>query len=234
MQRVVFFLILFSINSILCFKHMVLIGPPGSGKGTFSQYLVKSYGYAHICPGDIFRQEINAKTELGKKIKLTLQKGEYVSDDIVCSLISENIVKAVGQNKYFVIDGFPRSVSMFEFLNNFFQDHRLADQVVFVELVACDQTCIDRISTRLFCPKCLDVYNSVSVNPVQFNKCDCCKIDLSIRIDDADEIVKRRLIHYHKQIEPLIDVIKAFYNIETIETENYIKELELAYDKIAK
>ncbi|MCX5921894.1 MAG: nucleoside monophosphate kinase [Candidatus Dependentiae bacterium] len=102
-------------------KHFVLLSAPGSGKGTFSQYMVEKYGYIQICPGDMYRDEIKQQTELGKRIQAIVDRGDYVDEETTCALVGEKLSKALDNNNFFIIDGFPRNEFAFQFLYNFLQ-----------------------------------------------------------------------------------------------------------------
>lgn len=231
-NKVILFLMFFLATPLLGLKHLVLISAPGSGKGTLSQYLVKKYDYVQVCPGDIFRSEINAQTELGKKIQPIVEKGEYVDEKIVCDLIANNISKILSQNKYFIIDGFPRSEVSFQCLYEFFKRNNLIDEVVFLQLLTSDESCIKRVLDRQVCEKCFYVYNTVSMKPTEQNKCDCCGTVLAKRKADTKEIIEKRLVYFHDKIEPLINMAQQLYKTQAIKTECSIEDLKVEYDKL--
>lgn len=215
-------------------KNFILISAPGSGKGTFSQYLIENYGYVQICPGDLFRNEINKQTELGKKIQPIVEAGEYVDEALVCQLIADNLLKVFKQAKPFIIDGFPRSKHSFQFLKTFFQDANLTHEVCFLQFIASDDTCINRISTRQVCTICFKVYNSVFVQPKEQNRCDQCDATLTLRTADTHTIVKKRLAYFHASIESLLQEAQNLYEVKKIETECSMQELYSNYDNLIK
>lgn len=218
---------------MLGLKNFILISAPGSGKGTFSQYLVEKYGYIQICPGDIFRNEIKAQTELGKKIQPLVDKGEYVDEQIVCTLIANGIQEALKQGKGFIIDGFPRSTHSFEFLHNFLRDNDLIKEVIFIQFMASDELCIKRISGRSVCTECHKVYNASSVRSKALNTCDDCKTSLTIRKADTTEIAQKRLDYFHDHVEPLIEQAKTHYETRFIDTTLCsIQDLKAQYDSL--
>lgn len=211
-------------------KNFVLISAPGSGKGTFFQYLVENYGYIQICPGDIFRNEIRAQTELGKKIQPIVNRGEYIDERIVCKLIADGILSALKQKKGFIIDGFPRSTYSFDFLYRFLRDNDLINEVIFIQFIASDEQCVERISERSFCPDCCKVYNASFAQSKIENICDDCGIRLTVREADTIEIVQKRLHYFHEHIEPLMEQAQSMYEIKRIDTSCSIQDLKMQYD----
>lgn len=234
LKRILPAIALFAIEPSVLAKNFVLISAPGSGKGTFSQYLIEKHGYVQVCPGDIFRGEINAQTELGKKIQPIVEKGEYVEESIVCQLISDNLSKIIAQNKPFIIDGFPRSDVSFEFLHSFFLNNKLSDTVCFLQFVASDDVCIERIVDRLVCNQCYRVYNSKSVHPTSIGKCDFCDASLAVRKADTRDTARTRLDYFHANVEPLMELAAGLYLARKVDTERPLKELHKKYDQLTQ
>ena len=232
MKKFIFFLICFWSYQVFGSKNFVLISAPGSGKGTFSQYLVEKHGYVQICPGDIFRSEIRAQTELGKKIQPIVEKGEYVDEAIVCELISSSLLKIIQENKNFIIDGFPRSTISFDFLYQFLQKHNVIKDVIFLQLQASDAVCINRILERKVCTQCFKVYNDATVQPKDANKCDDCKIELVLRKADNQELTEKRLLYFHAHVEPLMKQAEPLYTTQIIQSESSIQDLQVKYDQL--
>ena len=232
MKKMIFLLTLFLGEQSFCFKNFVLISAPGSGKGTFSQYLVEKYDYAQICPGDIFRNEIKEQTELGKKIQPIVDRGDYVDEAIVCKLIADTLSKLIEQNKCFIVDGFPRSDVSFEFLYKFLSDKGLIKDTCLLQFLVNDQICMDRISERLVCTECFRVYNMSLVQPKEADKCDKCGTELSLRKADTKDIAKKRLDYFHTNIEPLISRAKKVYATKIINAETSLEALRSEYEKL--
>ena len=230
----IFIVLMISSLQALCHKNLVLIAAPGTGKGTLSQYLVANYGYIQICPGDMFRAEIAAGTDLGKRIQPIVDKGEYVDEETVCKLIKTNLLKTIQTQKPFILDGFPRSEVSFNFLYNFLSKKSLLKNVCFLQLIANDSTCIKRILTRQICSQCPKVYNTESARPTKHNKCDDCKVSLIARMADTNEIAQSRLKYFHSNIEPLIATAKELYEVKKIETECPIEALKDVYESLVK
>ena len=176
--------------------NIAILGPPGVGKGTYSEAISKKLGIPHLSPGDIFKQEIYNDTPLGRKVKYYVEKGLLVPDEIVVKVV-EKAVKTLGRNG-FIIDGFPRTLYQAEYSEKFFP----ADVVIFLN--APDRVIIHRISGRLRCPVCGKTYHKEWAPPRVKWICDICGAKLVRRRDDEPEVVKRRLVVYRKNIAPIL------------------------------
>lgn len=180
---------------------ILVIGPQGSGKGTQAEILSKKFNAPYISTGVIFRQAVKDKTELGKQVKQIIDAGKLVSDELTNKIIKERLSQSDCQNG-FVMDGFPRNLIQTEFLdNNFSSDKAL-------EIWISDQEAISRISGRRSCPKCGKVYHLKFNPPEQDEICNECNEKLTIRDDDQEDAIKKRLAIYHEQTEPVLN----FYN----------------------
>lgn len=210
-------------------KHFVLISAPGSGKGTFSQYIVNKYGYNQVCLGDIFRNEIALHTPLGKQIAPIVKKGDYVDKKIVCELVEQYIGNILQANRTFILDGFPRAESSYIFLNTLLKKYNITNNVCFIQFIAKDCTCIQRITNRRVCTKCFTVYNKIFH---QGDTCNKCNSKLSQRSADTKVIAKKRLQYFHKHIEPLMNRAKEDnYDTKKISTERPFNILKETYDQ---
>lgn len=230
-NRVLFLICLAFYLPAVGFRNLVLMAAPGSGKGTLSQYLVQKYGYIQICPGDLLRAEILAKTPLGEQIKPIVEKGEYIDEALTCALIHKHLLQAVEQGKPFIIDGFPRTLSSLQFLDQFFKEHNLMTKVCFVQLVAPDATCIQRIVGRQVCNHCFKVYNRQTARSQTLECCDHCQAPLALRLADTATIAAQRLQYFHTQIEPLFVQLVGYAKC-TIATEQTLTALYQAYDAL--
>lgn len=181
---------------------LVLIGCPGAGKGTQAKVLSKHFGIAHISTGDLLREEINNKTELGLKIIDIMNAGGLVSDDIVTTLLS-NRIKKDDCKKGYILDGYPRNVSQAEGLYDVVGN---IDRVVLISVD--DDKIVERMVGRRSCPKCSQMYH-VKYNPPKADGiCDVCSSELIQRKDDTEETVKNRLDVYHSTTSPIINYYK--------------------------
>lgn len=222
---------LFATLPTLSIKNLILIAAPGSGKGTLSQYLTQKYDYVQICPGDLFRAEIIAQTELGRQIQPIVERGEYVDECVTCDLIAKHLIQAIQQQKPFIIDGFPRTKSSLDFLTNLLKKHNLTKQVCFVQLLAQDVTCINRIVNRQVCNKCFKVYNRQTIPTLSLSHCDQCHTPLAIRTADTQQIAIQRLNYFHTQIEPLFAQLTD-YEKHQIDATQPLATLYAIYDHL--
>ena len=185
---------------------IIMLGAPGAGKGTQAKKIAKKYGIPHISTGDIFRANIKNNTELGKKAKTYMDKGELVPDELVVDLIMDRFKDSDCANGY-VLDGFPRTIPQAEALDNALKaEGQAVDYAINVEVP--DENIINRMSGRRACVGCGATYH-IKYNPTKVEGvCDACGEKLILRDDDKPETVKNRLSVYHEQTQPLIDYYK--------------------------
>ncbi len=178
---------------------IILIGPPGSGKGTFSQQLKHHHGYNHISAGDLVRNEIIKKTPIGLEIEEIVKKGNYISNETMHSLIEAAILKCAAEKKPFIIDGFPRKEESHQFLLNLLKNLNLVESTVAILIDADDHVCEERILNRQVCVDCNQVYNTVTAPSKIQNECDLCHGALIKRINDTPEVIKKRIKEYREK-----------------------------------
>jgi adenylate kinase len=180
----------------------VLLGPPGSGKGTQAKRLVTEKGWPQLSTGDMLRAAIAAGSELGKKAKAVMDRGELVPDDVVIGLIAERTRQPDCKNG-FILDGFPRTIPQAEALDRLLTSgSRKVDRVVLFEIP--DEDLVSRLSGRRTCLKCGAMYHAVSAKPKKDGVCDACgATPLVQRDDDKPEVIRKRLSVYHAQTSPL-------------------------------
>jgi len=177
---------------------IVMLGPPGSGKGTYASRLTKMLGIPHISTGDMVREEIKAQTEIGKKIKEYNDRGELVPDEIIIKLLAERLKKADAK-KGFILDGFPRTLRQAEALE------KISEIDLVINLNVPDEIIIQRLSNRLICKRCGAIYNRLTLKPKVNGVCDVCGGELYQREDDKPEVIRERLKVYKRSTEPLIE-----------------------------
>jgi len=209
--------------------NFILIGPPGSGKGTFSFFMVQKRNYHQICIGDIIRTHKKKNTDIGKAI---LANGGFVDDEMAYSIIKNEIDLIVENKTPFIIDGFPRNIPAFEFLIQELKEKDVIASTTFVHFKIDDQVCIDRINNRLVCFKCFDVFNTTTKKPKKEMICDSCDIPLEVREGDAAAATIKRLACYRAYTEPLIEVAKKNFNILTIDANSSIEGCLAQYKNI--
>ena len=186
---------------------MVLLGPPGAGKGTQAVMLAEKKGFLHLSTGDILRENVKNNTDIGKKAKEFMEKGELVPDDIVIEMMLDTIKNARGQED-FILDGFPRTVYQAKNLDTELNKLKLPiDMVVYFK--AGIKTVILRLTGRRLCSKCGANYHIVNMPPKKQGVCDKCGSELYQRKDDSEETIKKRLEVYDSQTKELIDYYKA-------------------------
>ena len=184
-------------------KRVVLLGPPGAGKGTQAALISEKYHVLHISTGDIFRANVNEGTPLGKKVSDYMDKGLLVPDDIVCDLVEDRVLKADCKEGY-LLDGFPRTVFQAEHFDSFLNGRGEAlDAVLDIEVPS--EAILPRMAGRRICRGCGASYHIVNNPPKKEGVCDSCGGELYQRVDDAEETVKNRLKVYEDQTSPLID-----------------------------
>jgi len=182
--------------------NLILLGPPGAGKGTQAVLLSGALKVPHISTGDIFRSNIKQQTELGKKVSDILASGGLVPDDLTCEIVKDRLTQDDCQNG-FIMDGFPRTLPQAEMFEEMLKaKNRKIDAVI--NIVVDDDVIVKRMSGRRMC-SCGKVYHITSNPPKQEGICDACGSALYIRDDDREETVLRRLKTYHDQTSPLID-----------------------------
>ena len=208
---------------------IIMLGAPGAGKGSQASRIAKEYQLPHISTGDIFRANLKEETELGKRAKSFMDKGELVPDDITIAMLLERIHKEDCKNGY-ILDGFPRTIPQAEALKEALakKDEKI-DLALDVE--ASDELIIKRMAGRRTCPACGAIYHIVTLPPKTDGICDRCGADLIQRKDDNEETVKNRLKIYHEVTEPLISYYKKEGILEEIDG---AEELDKVFEKVKR
>lgn len=184
---------------------LILLGAPGAGKGTQAEIISKKYAIPSISTGNMIREAIAAGTEMGRNAKSSIDSGALVPDEVVIGIIKERLAKPDCENG-FILDGFPRTVPQAQALDD--MGVEITD-VISIEVP--DEKIVERMGGRRVCKSCGASYH-VKFNPSENGEfCDCGEL-LTIRSDDAPEVVKKRLETYHSQTEPL----KGFYEAKGI------------------
>lgn len=195
-------------------KRIILMGPPGTGKGTQAKLIAEKYKIPHISTGDMFREAIAQKTGLGLKAKAIMDAGGYVPDDITLGMVQERLKKP-DCKQGFIFDGFPRTPVQVEALKG------ITDIDVVIELQTPAPAIIKRISSRRQCKSCNAIYG-LDIPPKKKGSCDKCSGKLFQRDDDKKETVQKRLQVYEEKTKPLLDHYDALNKLVRIDGEKPI------------
>ncbi|HDD64583.1 MAG TPA: adenylate kinase, partial [Firmicutes bacterium] len=185
-------------------KILILLGPPGAGKGTVGKKLSENWNIPLISSGDILRENVKKETHLGKKAKEYMEKGELVPDSIVTEVIKERIKMDDCKNG-FILDGYPRNRKQAEILDGILEND---NKLLAVNLVADDEFLVKRLANRRVCEKCGAIYHLINMPPKKPGICDICGGKLIQREDDKEEIIRNRLKVYKKETAPLLNYYK--------------------------
>jgi adenylate kinase len=216
---------------------LVLLGPPGAGKGTHAKILSERYDLAHLATGDILRRHIREKTDLGLKAKDVIERGSLVSDELVNAMMIEEIEQVSG-TQGFLLDGYPRTIGQAEALDSFLKNANTPLDAV-LNFATSEKVIIERLSGRRVCPECGDNYHIRNIPPKKEGICDRCGSPLTQRKDDRPETIRHRLEMYRKETAPLIDYyakksllyeVPGNYDVSELQTElkTLFERLELS------
>lgn len=182
---------------------LVLLGPPGAGKGTQARMLAERFGATHVASGDLLRTAVKQKTPLGLEARGYMDRGALVPDELVLKLVQEHLDKSDG-DKGFILDGFPRSVSQAEALGRMLKSRGVSlDRVV--AIIVPDDEIVKRISGRRTCKNCGAMYHIIYDPPRNAGICNSCNGELYQREDDAEDTVRMRLEVYNAETKPLLE-----------------------------
>ena len=184
-------------------RRVVLLGPPGCGKGTVAAKLEERFGLEHLSTGQWFRKEMEQETELGGQARKYIERGELVPDEIVLGLIEHWVTPELIEQGY-LFDGFPRTRAQAEALDRFCAEKSAPLEAV-LYLQCSEDVILERITGRRVCFSCGKVYHVRTLPPVSPGVCDVCGSKLTQRTDDTEAVVKNRLVFYQKVTEPLVD-----------------------------
>lgn len=203
--------------------NIIIMGPPGAGKGTQAELLIKEFAIPHISTGDMFRAAIKQGTELGKEAKRVMDLGQLVPDEITIGIVKERLAED-DCKKGFLLDGFPRTVPQADALEQILSDlGRKLDAAVNVDVA--NEVLMARMVGRRVCRQCGATYNIEFNKPKEEGKCDKCGGELYQRSDDSEETVANRLKVYSEQTAPLL----AYYDerglLRTVDGDQGLKEV---------
>ncbi len=182
---------------------VVLLGYPGAGKGTLANHLKRKFPFLHLSTGDIFRG-LGKETPLGKKVSEIISTGALVPDEVTIEVVKNRLEELA--DSHYLLDGFPRTIVQADALSTFAP----ADKVLFLD--APQSILIDRLTQRISCPKCAEIYNKKKNPPKKAGICDLCGTPLKQRSDDTEETVTTRLAAYEKETAPLVEYYEKLGN----------------------
>jgi len=213
--------------------NVILLGAPGSGKGTEAKRLSALTGMKHISTGDIFRAEIAAKTPLGLEAESYISKGNLVPDSVTLNMVKTRLAS---EKSGLLFDGFPRSLAQAEGLDAWFRETgRKVDAVVFLDVP--DEKIIDRLVYRRTCASCGKIYNLKTLPPRKEGVCDSCGGELRQRADDREDVIRQRLEAYRRLTQPLVEYYRkagVFYSVDGSGTPEQVEAAVAALPGIEK
>lgn len=211
--------------------NIILLGPPGAGKGTQAKYLEKKYGLKQLATGDMLREYVKKDTDLAREMKVIMDSGKFMADEIVVNMISERLDEDDVKNG-FILDGFPRTVDQAKALDAMLAEKKMKLDAV-IEMKVDDEALVERITGRFSCAECGASYHD-KFNPTQVeNICDFCgSSNFSRRTDDTAETVRVRLQTYYEQTLPILPYYRQTAILTTIDGMADIEEVTKAIETI--
>ena len=204
---------------------LLLIGPPGGGKGTQAKFIIDHFSIPQISTGDMLRENVRNETSLGEEAGKFMNKGKLVPDSVILEMMKKRLAEQDCNNGY-ILDGFPRTIPQAEGLDILLKNlNQKLDHVVVMDVP--DNLIITRLSNRRSCKKCGQVYNLLFEPPNNAGKCNNCNEELYLRSDDNPATIQQRLNVYHKQTEPVIKYFSDQGLTKIIDSKGTIDEIRL-------
>lgn len=211
---------------------LILLGPPGVGKGTQARTIQENYRIPQISTGDILREEVAENTSLGRYAKSFMEKGSLVPDEVIIEMVQKRIQRPENRDGY-VLDGFPRTVAQAEALDRVLELRRSSiDLVLSLELD--EEELVGRLAGRMVCEKCGAVFHLRFHPPQSEGSCDRCGGSLVQREDDLEETIRRRLQVYRAQTAPLIDYYRRRGKLEEVSAAGKVEAVKERIDQVLK
>lgn len=211
--------------------NVLVIGPPGAGKGTQAAEITHRYGLCHLSTGDVLREEIHKATDLGLKAQIYMRKGGLVPDEIIDEMVRSAVLRTQVNEAGMLLDGYPRTLSQAISLDAMLNKHSITlHRVLFIRVP--HDLLADRLTHRLTCPDCKRIFSSTACPPNVGNVCDSCGKELKTRKDDTVEIVKERLTIYSRETEPVINYYREMGLLEDVDGARTIDEISLSISSV--
>lgn len=212
---------------------LILLGPPGAGKGTQAKMIVENHGIPQLSTGDMLREAVAAQTEVGKQAKAVMDAGKLVSDDIVIGIVSDRVDQP-DCSSGFILDGFPRTLEQADALETMLAEKSM-DLNVVVELEVDDDELVERVAGRYTCANCGEGYHDTFKQPASEGVCDKCgSTEFKRRPDDNAETMRTRLQAYYKETAPLVGYYYAKGLLKRVDGMGDISEISGAVDQVLK
>jgi adenylate kinase len=205
---------------------IVIFGPPGSGKGTYASLLKNRLGIPHISTGDLVREEIRKKTNLGTEIQNYSDAGKLVPDEVITEILKKKLTQELSEG--FILEGYPRSIEQAKQLDNIIK----IDMVI--NLNVPDRVIVNRLSARVQCKNCGSIYNERTLKPRIAGKCDKCGGELFKRADDQPNVILERLKIYKETSAPVIDYYRTRKLLKDVTNDDPDVSPETVTDRIMK
>ena len=210
--------------------NIILLGPPGAGKGTQARHLVDARGMVQLSTGDMLREAKDSGTEMGKVVAEIMARGELVTDEIVIGLIREKLETVNGNG--FIFDGFPRTLGQADALGSLLAEEGQSLDAV-IEMEVDDDALVQRITARSTCANCGEVYNDITKPVPADGECTACGgTEFKRRADDNEDSLKTRLMEYYKKTSPLIGYYYAKDMLTKVDGLGEIGEVQQAISKV--
>ncbi len=206
---------------------IIMIGPPGAGKGTYAVRLSEKFNIPHISTGEMIRETIEKGTGVGKKAEDLVTEGKLLPDDIIIDIL-KNRIQMDDAQEGFIFDGVPRTITQAKMLDQLFDQLNLSISYIF-NLTIPSELIIKRLSNRRVCPECGAIYNLVgTLIPKNDEICDVCNSKLVKRHDDTPEVIKERIEVYNNQTQPIIELYKdreCFYELASNRLDQPVEDM---------
>jgi adenylate kinase len=193
---------------------VILLGPPGCGKGTQARELSRTFGFTHLSTGDMLRSTAAKDSELGHVVRTTMNAGELVPDELICRIVADRITPADLEGGL-VLDGFPRTLEQARFLSMLLGDQK----AIALNMQVSRGLLVKRIMGRLTCPACGEIYNVFFKPPRSTDHCDRDGSRLERRTDDSETTIRQRLISHEKDTQPLIEHFRKMNILHDVEAD---------------